>query len=179
MDESLARLRQQRTLCLAAARDLRQLLTAYDDLTSEVSTMRSQLGIPARNFVQFPTAALFSLLQAENETFGEFADGLGSQQASPSSVSHQLAGETLVDSPAEGMAPVPQPELADPYAQSVPQSIFDDIDVEKFFEQWPDPSLENYVFSYDYSSEPSTIANEGGFSMPCINHDGLHGPLQT
>lgn len=165
-------------MCLAAARDLHQLLAAYDDLASEVSTMRSQLGIPARSFAKFPTAAMVSLQEMENETFGEFTEGLGSQQASPSSTSHPIANDTLSGFPAEE-APIAGHGSASSAAQTNFQPVFDDIDVDTFLAEWSDQSLGSYNHLYARWAGPPSITDFNGFGGSYLNHDRLHQQLQT
>ncbi|KAF2163632.1 hypothetical protein M409DRAFT_26239 [Zasmidium cellare ATCC 36951] len=76
--ESLHYHQQQRSMCIAAGRELRELLAAHQNLVVELNAMRSQLGIQLGNAPWAPSTALLSLMDVENQVYGEFPDGFGS-----------------------------------------------------------------------------------------------------
>ncbi|KAK4500948.1 hypothetical protein PRZ48_006754 [Zasmidium cellare] len=76
--ESLQHHRRQRSMCIAAGRELRELLSAHNNAVLELNMLKSQLGMPLGNGPWTPFTALTSLMDVENQPCGEFPDGFGS-----------------------------------------------------------------------------------------------------
>nr|POF04247.1 hypothetical protein CFP56_22002 [Quercus suber] len=110
--ECLRHLRQQRNMCIAAGRGLRELLSAHNDMIAEVNTLRSQLQIPIQNAPRPPSTAFLSLMDVENQTYGEFPDGFTSPSATETQESQPLAVQRNADASLPG--PPIAPDLVDP-----------------------------------------------------------------
>ena len=167
-------------MCIAAARDMRHLLAAHLELASEVTTLRSQLGIPAGSFRKLPTAAMVSLIDVENEAFGEFPEGLGNQQASTSFNLQLTTSDALVGLSADDMAPVTgQGTRIESFAQDNPSTIFNDIDVAKFFAEWQGQPSVSHFSSFDCPAEPSSTTDYDVFDITHLNSENMREQEQT
>lgn len=79
VNKSIEHVRQQREICLAADRDVQDLLAENHRLVAEVNAMRVQLGGPAASIVQAKpaTEAMTRLADTKNHVFGSFTEGFG------------------------------------------------------------------------------------------------------
>lgn len=87
VNESIKHLRQRRSLCISASRDMQELLMENSRLASELNAMRAQIGVPAIAPVEPKpaTGAMLQLMDIENEEAGEFPEGFGQSWAGRSS----------------------------------------------------------------------------------------------
>lgn len=67
-------------MCIAAGREVRELLSSQNDLIAEVNALRYQLQIPAQDAPRYPSAVLSSLMDVENHIYGEFPDGFAASE---------------------------------------------------------------------------------------------------
>lgn len=68
-------------MCIAAARDMQELLAENAQLVSEVNALRSQMGVGIGVQPKQVTAAMAQLLSVEHETLGTFPAGFGDNHA--------------------------------------------------------------------------------------------------
>jgi hypothetical protein len=107
-------------MCIAAGRELRELLSAHNDLIAEVNTLRSQLGVPIENQPCPPSTAFLELMDVENQTYGEFPHGFASPPSLTESSEPQQSDpgtqRDVVEMPVPGL-PI-APDLASPVRTS-------------------------------------------------------------
>ncbi|OBS24616.1 hypothetical protein FPOA_05156 [Fusarium poae] len=90
VNKTIEHVRQQRELCLAADRDMQELLAENSRLISEVNCLRAQVGGPATSVVQPkpPTEAMKQLAETKNHVFGTFSAGFGDKWVEKVSQAH-------------------------------------------------------------------------------------------
>ncbi|KAF5661388.1 hypothetical protein FHETE_8450 [Fusarium heterosporum] len=83
VNASLEHVRQQRALSLAAAQDMQEFLEENHRLTSEVNSLRAQVGGPEMPLAQAKpmTEAMVQLAETKNQVFGTFNAGFGDNWA--------------------------------------------------------------------------------------------------
>lgn len=69
-------------MCIAAGRELQELLSTHNDLVAEVNTLRAQLGRPVSSAPRAPSTAFLAIMEVENAPCGDFPDGFGSASGS-------------------------------------------------------------------------------------------------
>ncbi|KAL4928024.1 basic helix-loop-helix domain-containing protein [Aspergillus undulatus] len=81
--ESIRHLKQQREMCLAAGRDMQELLSENNRLVSEVNGLRSQVWGPTMplSAPRPMTDTMARLIAVKNEIYGEFPVGYGDNWA--------------------------------------------------------------------------------------------------
>lgn len=79
VNKTIEHVRQQRELCLAADRDMQELIAENRRLVSEVNCLRAQTQGPAAPVVQPKpvTEAMKQLAETKSQVFGTFAAGFG------------------------------------------------------------------------------------------------------
>lgn len=108
-------------MCIAAGAELRELLSAHNDLIDEVNTLRSQLGIPARDALRAPSAAFTSLMDMEDQTHGESPDDSKSSSRSESYEPQPLAWQSEAQTLPFEPSVLPDPILPDQAFAQYPQ----------------------------------------------------------
>lgn len=81
--ESIRHLRQQRNMCVAAAKDVQDLLAENQRLTLEVNRLRLQSSgsAPSESNPKPITAAMKGLMSVKDEVYGDFSAGFGDNWA--------------------------------------------------------------------------------------------------
>lgn len=77
VNKTVDHLQEQRNMCVAAGRDMQDLLAENRRLVSEISALRTQFGATSTSLVEPKpiTAAMATLMGVENEVLGTFPAG--------------------------------------------------------------------------------------------------------
>ncbi|CAG7566200.1 unnamed protein product [Fusarium equiseti] len=115
VNKSIEHVRQQRELCLAADRDMQDLLAENRRLVAQINAIRVQVNGPGVVPVEAKpvTETMKQLAETKNQTFGTFAAGFGDkwvEKASQSQSQSQTQTQTgaVRDIPASDVRPAPQ-----------------------------------------------------------------------
>ncbi|CEI61819.1 unnamed protein product [Fusarium venenatum] len=94
VNKTIEHVRQQREICLAADRDMQELVAENSRLISEVNCLRAQVGGPAAPVVQPKpaTEAMKQLAETKNHVFGTFSAGFGDKWVEKASQAHVQTG---------------------------------------------------------------------------------------
>jgi hypothetical protein len=114
VNKSIEHVRQQRELCLAADRDMQDLLAENRRLVTQINTIRVQVNGPGVVPVEAKpvTETMKQLAETKNQVFGTFAAGFGDkwvEKASQSQSQSQTQTQTgaVRDIPASDVRPAP------------------------------------------------------------------------
>ncbi|KAJ4118946.1 hypothetical protein NW768_010688 [Fusarium equiseti] len=112
VNKSIEHVRQQRELCLAADRDMQDLLAENRRLVDQINAMRVQVNGPGVMPMEAKpvTETMKQLAETKNQVFGTFAAGFGDKWVEKASQSHsQSQTETgaVHDIPASDIRPAP------------------------------------------------------------------------
>ncbi|KAM0205198.1 hypothetical protein ACHAQD_009217 [Fusarium lateritium] len=97
VNASVEHVRQQRTMCLAAAQDMHDVLAENNRLVAEVNAWRAQFGEHGAPPAQLKpmTESMIQLEEVKNQVFGTFNAGFGDNWVEDTSQSQPNAGAEL------------------------------------------------------------------------------------
>lgn len=181
VNEATEYLRQQRHMCIAAAKDMQALHRDHQYLLSEVNTLRKQvMGLSAPLAQPMPTTeAMQQLADVEKQVLGDFPEGIGVYRSDESRRGRVIEEDTRRE--LSGQAPLVDNSFWSPSSQSptsrhsqnnelvhAPEDLMFPIDA---------PDLLDTHHCYNKSSDSpneATLFSNSEFTMPMASSPGYH-----